>query len=89
MGLELTVGEAEIAGKAHLEWRITRGQMTEVSCNAKGLSADLAVEGPAVCWGDNGSGQAHPESAGAAHTVVSTTLPGVLFPVPNSVYNKT
>ena len=48
VGLGLTVGEAEIAGKAHLEWRITRGQMTEVSFSAKGLGADLAVEGPAV-----------------------------------------
>jgi hypothetical protein len=48
IGLGLTVGEAEIAGNAHLEWRITRGQMTEVRFTATGLGSDLAVEGPAV-----------------------------------------
>jgi hypothetical protein len=48
VGLGLTVGEAEVVGRAHLEWRITRGQMSQVSFSAKGLGADLAVEGPAV-----------------------------------------
>ncbi len=47
-GLGLTVGEAELRGRAHIVWEVRHGTLERVSLTASGLGDDLQVEGPNV-----------------------------------------
>ncbi len=44
----LTVGEEEVAGKAALRWRISRGSLARVAFALPGAPEDLEIEGPQV-----------------------------------------
>lgn len=47
-GIGLTVGEAELRGRAHLVWEIRHGKLESVFFTAAGVGSDLQVEGPNV-----------------------------------------
>ena len=44
----LTVGDAELRGRARLEWLIKRGSLEQAVFSARGLGRDAKVEGPDV-----------------------------------------
>ncbi len=48
VGLGLTVGDAEIRGRARLRWEIRQGTLSTVAFSAAGIGEDLVVEGPHV-----------------------------------------
>lgn len=48
VGLGVTVGDAEIRGRARLRWEIRQGTRSEVSFTVAGVGEDLSVEGPLV-----------------------------------------
>jgi hypothetical protein len=41
----LTVGDAEIKGRAHVRWEVLRGALSSVRARVRGLGEDLEVEG--------------------------------------------
>ncbi|MBT3223329.1 MAG: hypothetical protein HN348_30005, partial [Proteobacteria bacterium] len=55
-GLGVTVGDAELDVRAHLEWRLSRGEVSQVSFNVPGAGDDLEVKGTSVLnWTKSGS----------------------------------
>jgi hypothetical protein len=48
VGLGVTVGDAEVTGKAHVVWQIRQGSLDEVAFSVPGAGADLDVHGPEV-----------------------------------------
>ena len=44
----MTVGDAELRGRARIRWEIRRGTRAELSFLAEGVGEDLQVEGPLV-----------------------------------------
>lgn len=48
VGVGLVVGDAELGGRARLQWIVRRGALERVSFTARDVGADLAVEGPFV-----------------------------------------
>lgn len=47
-GLGLTIGDAEVVGRAHVAWEVRRGRVATVALRVSGLGADLALNGPNV-----------------------------------------
>jgi hypothetical protein len=55
VGIGLTVGDAEVIGRARLWWTLRQGQLEQVAFRADGLGPDLAVSGPSVAsWRRDG-----------------------------------
>ncbi|MEQ1505097.1 MAG: hypothetical protein ABMB14_22880, partial [Myxococcota bacterium] len=55
VGLGVTVGEADVAVRGRLRWRIARGSIERVSATIPGAGADLTVTGPTVAsWTRSG-----------------------------------
>ncbi len=48
VGLGVTVGDAEVRGRARLRWEIRQGTRSAVSFTVRGVGEDLSVEGPLV-----------------------------------------
>lgn len=44
-GVGLTVGDAEVRGRAHVQWELRRGALERVRIDVAGLGDDLTVEG--------------------------------------------
>lgn len=56
VGVGLTVFDAEIVGKARVEWRLLRGTVTSVSARLTNVGSDLTVSGPGIAsWNRSGS----------------------------------
>ena len=47
-GVGVTVGDAELRGRARLVWEVRRGALESVEFQAEGVGADLEVTGPGV-----------------------------------------
>lgn len=55
VGLGLTVGDAEVRGRAHVQWELRQGELSRVQATLTGVGDDLTVEGPSVAtWSRNG-----------------------------------
>ncbi len=48
IGIGLSIGDAELRGRARLRWALRRGELTRVAFTATGVGADVRVEGPEV-----------------------------------------
>lgn len=48
VGLGLTVGDAEVTGRARVRWEIRQGARESLSLSVAGVGEDLTVEGPQV-----------------------------------------
>lgn len=44
----LTIGDAEVTGRAHVEWQIRQGSLSTVTFGVEGVGTDLAVTGESV-----------------------------------------
>ncbi len=54
-GVGLTVGDAELRGRAHLQWELRHGALPRVRATVSGLGADLTVSGRDVAtWSRQG-----------------------------------
>lgn len=54
-GVGLTVGDAEVRGRAHLQWELRHGALPRVRASVAGIGDDLTVEGPDVArWSRSG-----------------------------------
>jgi hypothetical protein len=54
-GVGLTVGDAEVTGRAHVRWAVRRGSIDAVTLTARGVGTDLQLEGPNVAdWNRTG-----------------------------------
>ncbi len=54
-GIGLTVGDAELRGRARVRWEVLRGSLERVELDVAHLGRDLAVEGPNVrSWDRSG-----------------------------------
>jgi hypothetical protein len=55
VGVGLTVGDAEVRGRAHLQWALRQGTLSRVRATVAGVGDDLTVEGPGVAtWSRTG-----------------------------------
>lgn len=55
VGTGLTVGDAEVRGRAHLQWELRQGELSRVHASVAGVGDDLTVEGSSVAsWSRNG-----------------------------------
>ncbi|MCB9715110.1 MAG: hypothetical protein H6712_14685 [Myxococcales bacterium] len=54
-GVGLTVGDAELRGRAHLQWELRHGSLERVRATVAGLGDDLTVEGSNIAgWSRDG-----------------------------------
>ena len=54
-GVGLTIGDAELRGRAHLQWELRHGSLSRVRATVSELGDDLTVEGPDVAtWSRQG-----------------------------------
>lgn len=57
VGVGLTVGDAEVRGRAHVQWELRQGELSRVRATVTGVGDDLTVEGPSVAsWSRSGDG---------------------------------
>jgi len=55
VGVGLTVGDAEVRGRAHVQWELRQGELSRVRASVAGVGDDLTVEGPSVStWSRSG-----------------------------------
>lgn len=57
VGVGLTVGDAEVRGRARVQWELRQGELSRVHASVAGVGDDLTVEGPSVAsWSRSGDG---------------------------------
>jgi hypothetical protein len=55
VGVGLTVGDAEVRGRANVQWELRQGELSRVRATVTGVGDDLTAEGPGVAaWSRNG-----------------------------------
>lgn len=55
VGMGLTVGDAEVRGRAHVQWELRQGELSRVRATISGVGDDLTVEGTSVAtWSRSG-----------------------------------
>jgi hypothetical protein len=55
VGVGLTVGDAEVRGRARVQWELRHGTLSRVRASVAGVGDDLALAGPAVSsWSRSG-----------------------------------
>lgn len=55
VGVGLTVGDAEVRGRARVQWELRHGALSRVRATVAGVGDDLTVEGPSVStWSRSG-----------------------------------
>lgn len=57
VGVGLTVGDAEVRGRARVQWELRQGELSRVHAAVAGVGDDLTVEGQSVAsWSRSGDG---------------------------------
>jgi hypothetical protein len=74
VGLGLTVGDAEVRGRARVRWEIRQGTRTSLSLSVRGVGEDLTVEGPQVSRWDKSGDQLTVVLAGETAGLVDLEL---------------
>jgi hypothetical protein len=74
VGLGLTVGDAEVRGRARVRWEIRQGTRASLVLSVSGVGEDLTVEGPQVSRWQRDGGQVLVELAGETTGLVDLEL---------------
>lgn len=74
VGLGLTVGDAEVRGRARVRWEIRQGTRSALVLAASGVGEDLTVEGPQVSRWERSGDQVLVELAGETTGLVDLEL---------------